>query len=130
MNIQTDCDDDDGNPITVKQFPITLSYSLTAHGAQGKTLDCNVGIQLNHYDNVIPINSYFVAITRVRDAKQLYMNGHPVYWLYYPYMKIKSLEDIIEMRKTKNIPPSNLKEFVQNFEMKNFNDLRNVKEII
>ena len=120
-------------PLTIKQFPITLSYSLTAHSAQGKTLNCNVGIELQHYDNVIPINSYFVAITRVRDAKQLYMNVHPVYWLYYPFMKIKSLEDVVEMRKkynAKTTTTTNVIQYVNDFQIKNPLPLRNVNDMI
>ena len=143
MDIQTDYHDnnDQEDPLTVRQFPITLSYSLTAHSAQGKTLDCNVGIQLQHYDNTIPINSYFVAITRVRDARQLYMNVHPVYWLYYPFMKIKSVEDVVQMRKkldTTTTTTPILIEYVKNFKMKKIlddddddnNPLQDINEII
>ena len=83
--------------LTVKQFPITLSYSLTAHSAQGKTLNCNIGIQLKHYENHININSYFVAITRVCDSKQIFMNFHPACLLHYD-MNIKSINDISKMK--------------------------------
>ena len=83
--------------LTVKQFPITLSYSLTAHSAQGKTLNCNIGIQLKHYRNNVNINSYFVAITRVCDSKQIFMNFHPACLLHYD-MNIKSMSDIVRMK--------------------------------
>ena len=139
MDIQTDCHYNEQDPLTVRQFPITLSYSLTAHSAQGKTLDCNVGIHLQHYDNTIPINSYFVAITRVRDARQLYMNVHPVYWLYYPFMKIKSVEDVVQMcKKLDTTTTTILIEYVKNFKMKKIldddydddNPLQDINEII
>lgn len=129
MDIQTDYYlIDDGDPLTVRQFPITLSYSLTAHSAQGKTLDCNVGIQLQHYnDDVIPINSYFVAISRVRNSKQLYMNLHPVYWLHYPILKIKCMEDIIKLRQ--NNTSQDLKEYVENFKIKKIRQLENLNDL-
>ena len=65
--------DDKNMPLMVKQFPLTLSYSLTAHSAQGKTLDCNIGIDIKNFDGQTHINSYFVAITLVRKASQLFM---------------------------------------------------------
>ena len=92
-------DADEDIYLTVTQFPITLSYSITAHSAQGKTLDCNIGIQLKQYrDNSNIINSYFVAITRVRDSRQIFMNFHPAGLLYFD-MNIKSLEDVANMRR-------------------------------
>ena len=80
--------------LMVRQFPITLSYSLTVHSAQGKTLDCNIGIDLI-WNDVIP---YFVCLSRVRKPSQLYVNEHPVYWLHRN-MNIKNTNDVEKMRK-------------------------------
>ena len=80
--------------LMVKQFPITLSYSLTVHSAQGKTLDCNIGINLIRDD----VTAYFVCLTRVRKPSQLYVDEHPVYWLHRD-MNIKTLSDIENRRK-------------------------------
>ena len=108
------------NFLTVKQFPITLSYSLTAHSAQGKTLDCNIGIDLLHYNNDININSYFVAITRVRESKQIYMDFHPVY-LLFPSLNIKTVNDIEKLREKVLSPsPSVFINYVNSFKIKNF----------
>ena len=98
MEIPTDFPDNKEECLTVRQFPITLSYSLTAHSAQGKTLNCNIGIKLKHYMNNININSYFVAITRVRDSKQLFMDNHPASLLHYD-MNIKSIKDVEKLKK-------------------------------
>ena len=81
---------DDSSVIRVEQFPLTLAYSLTAYGAQGKTLDCDIGINL---PNGTGINAFFVALTRVRNPSQLFMNEHPIFWLDNN-LKIKNLTDI------------------------------------
>ena len=107
------------NYLTVKQFPITLSYSLTAHSAQGKTLDCNIGIDLLPYNNDININSYFVAITRVRESKQIYMDFHPVY-LLFPSLNIKTVNDIEKLREKVLSSPSVFINYVNSFKTKKF----------
>ena len=66
----------------IKQFPITVGYAITAHGAQGKTLNCKVGIDIKcQHPWDILINIFFVAITRIREPSQLYMNIHPALWI-------------------------------------------------
>ena len=148
INSKDDDDDDDKKKknhnkkkekeyVSVYQFPITLSYSLTAHSAQGKTLDCNIGIQLKHYNNNNNniINSYFVAITRVRESKQIYMNFHPAH-LLYPLLNIKTVDDVIKLRKQFiHKSPSNFIDFVNNYKRKNLfnndndNNLQNINEL-
>ena len=104
-SIQTDyfmIPNDDESVLKVKQFPLALSYSLTAYSAQGKTLDCNVGINIDatgRNDNNLNVNFFFVAITRVKSQYQLYMNRHPVYWLE-PRMQVNSLKDLDKIRST------------------------------
>ena len=116
--------------LTVIQFPITLSYSLTAHSTQGKTLDCNIGIDLkdkykNNQNNNIIINSYFVALTRVHDSKQIFMNHHPASLLYYE-MEIKSIKDIYKMRKNfTNNDSSLFFKKIKTFKRKNIFNINN-----
>ena len=72
----------DGSYAIIKQFPITVGYAITAHGVQGKTLTCKVGIDIQcskTWD--ILRNIFFVAITRVREPSQIYMNTHPACWI-------------------------------------------------
>ena len=81
----------------VLQFPLALFYSITAHSTQGKTLDCKVGVSLKYHGvDILYKKSFFVAITRIRHPKQLFMDKHPVFFLE-PYMSINSLRDIQEV---------------------------------
>ena len=86
-----------GEMAIVKQFPITLGYAITSHGAQGKTLNCNVGINLidthNSHDDVLD-NMFFVAITRVRKPSQIFMKNHPAHWLLGGENAVKDMESI------------------------------------
>lgn len=90
---------DELDSLMIHQFPITLAYSLTSYSSQGKTLDCDIGIDLAKcsFSNSNLVNSFFVALTRVRNPEQLYMNEHPVFWLE-PDMNIHSLDDVERMR--------------------------------
>ena len=131
-----DDDDDDDNFAYITQFPITLSYSLTAHSAQGKTLDCNLGICLQHnsYNSESILNSYFVAITRVRNSEQLYMNMHPVCWMY-PDMKIRNIQDLHEYKHRIINSRTGAKNFIETFDKKpikniNINDMKNIDSVI
>ena len=126
-----DADEDDDKYCFIRQFPITLSYSLTAHSAQGKTLNCSIGVQLQNFGNSTNRNSFFVAITRVRDSNQLYMNSHPVCWLY-PCLNIRNVQDLQELRKKKINCRASLLEYVNDFyEKKLQNDnMSNVNEMI
>jgi ATP-dependent exoDNAse (exonuclease V) alpha subunit len=57
------------------QFPITLSYAITAHKCQGDTLD-EVVIDFSHEpgDRVnIPWGSFYVALTRVKEGKNVFL---------------------------------------------------------
>ena len=119
---------DENTALMVKQFPITLSYALTAHSAQGKTLDSNIGIDIQQFDEKTHINSYFVAITRVRKANQLFMKTHPVYWLY-PSMMIKSIDDVNKIRKALSIEDENNDDVINNFEIKNYFGIDNLKNL-
>ena len=87
--------DDEASVLTVVQFPLTLAYSLTAYGAQGKTLDCDIGINL---PNGSGINAFFVSLTRVRNPSQLFMNQHPICWLDNN-LKINNMNDINSCRQ-------------------------------
>ena len=85
--------------VYIRQFPITLAYSLTAYSSQGKTLDCDIGIDLrtsSSSDHLI--NAFFVALTRVRNPAQLFMNEHPVYWLE-PSLNICNLDDFERIKR-------------------------------
>ena len=75
-----------GEVASIQQFPITVGYAITAHGAQGKTLTCKVGIDIKSFNNWdILLNIFFVAITRVREPSQLYMDTHPACWIMENY---------------------------------------------
>lgn len=82
---------------TVSQYPIALFYSATAHTTQGKTLDGKVGISLVHFSDIVLKKSFFVAMTRVRHPKQLYMDKHPICFL------TNSALDMIDIEKIKNV---------------------------
>ena len=133
-NDDDDDNDDDNKYCFIKQFPITLSYSLTAHSAQGKTLNCNIGIHLqrNQYNSESILNSYFVAISRVRNSKQLFMDSHPVCWLY-PTMNITCVEDVQNYRQRLFQSEKYADFYVNNFSMKpikNITNMKNVDEIV
>ena len=66
----------------IKQFPITLGYAITSHAVQGKTLTCKVGVDLTDASTWDLLrNIFFVAMTRVRESSQLYMDKHPARWI-------------------------------------------------
>ena len=68
----------------IQQFPITAGYAITGHAAQGKTLNCKVGIDIDKSNKSsweLLTKIFFVAITRVRDPSQLYMDEHPALWI-------------------------------------------------
>ena len=57
------------------QFPITLAYAVTAYKCQGATLD-EVVIDFGHEPGekqVIQWGSFYVALTRVREGKDVYL---------------------------------------------------------
>ena len=83
---------DKAKPCSVSQFPLALHYSSTAHSAQGKTLSCHVGVDLINFDPDQYKRAFFVAITRIRDPKQLFMDKHPVY-LLDPNMDLRQEEE-------------------------------------
>ena len=59
------------------QFPLTLSYALTAYKCQGDTLD-QVIIDFSHEPGEIksvPYGSFYVAITRVKEGKNIYLKS-------------------------------------------------------
>ena len=90
---------DESSVVYIHQFPITLAYSLTAYSSQGKTLDCDIGIDLkSQFSSSNLVNAVFVAITRVRNPSQLFMNEHPVYWLE-PSMNICNLDDFERLKQ-------------------------------
>ena len=81
--------------ISIEQFPLALFYSVTAHGTQGKTIDSSVGVCLQKfYDEALTFKKgVFVALSRIKDPKQLFMDKHPVHFLE-PEMAIDSLKDV------------------------------------
>ena len=88
-------------PAFVQQFPLTLGYAITCHGAQGKTFNCNVGINIDGYgfpQNDLCDNMFFVAITRVRKPSQIYMDNHPALWLLDRNCTRDELEEIVRSR--------------------------------
>ena len=90
------------NDLCIRQFPLDLFYSATAHSTQGKTLDCKIGVNLIQHPNQQDKNfmkSFLVALSRVRHPEQLYMDKHPVYFLN-PVMNLESLEDVNKMKNT------------------------------
>ena len=89
---------DESSVVYIHQFPITLAYSLTAYSSQGKTLDCDIGIDLKASYSSHLVNAVFVAMTRVRNPSQLFMNEHPVYWLE-PSMNICNQDDFERLKQ-------------------------------
>lgn len=91
---------------TVQQFPLALFYSLTAHSTQGKTLDCKVGVSITFLggNEILYKKAFFVAVTRIRHPKQLFMNKHPVFFLE-PSLSINTLRDIEEVEQDINDKP-------------------------
>jgi ATP-dependent exoDNAse (exonuclease V) alpha subunit len=54
----------------VKQYPFKLGYAFTIHKAQGMTLDC-----VNFKPEVFAFGQLYVALSRVRHAKDICING-------------------------------------------------------
>lgn len=112
---------------TVMQFPLALFYSITAHSTQGKTLDCKVGVALKHFGmESIYKKAFFVAITRIRDPKQLYMDKHPVLFME-PTMSATSLRDIQDVEETIN--SKNIKRRKLDLPISNMLDVRELVDI-
>ena len=55
-----------------KQFPLILAYAVTVHKCQGLSLDCAI-IDLS--DNVFSAGMAYVALSRVRSIKGLYLSA-------------------------------------------------------
>ena len=102
--------DDPDSVLMVRQFPITLAFSITTHSCQGQTLSCAVGINLTTtFQWDIKANMFFVAVSRVRSPKQLFMNTHPVWWLD-PHLNVGSLDCLLKLKKSlkrKDMPIKN-----------------------
>ena len=82
------------------QFPMTLSYAVTAYKCQGDTLD-KVIIDFEHLPGEIksvPFGSFYVALTRVKEGKNVYLKS-----FHESYITVnKRVEEKIEaMRKYK-----------------------------
>ena len=60
-------------------FPLSLAYAMTAHKCQGETLDeviIDFGPDLEKkIKNYICPGSFYVAVTRVREGKKLYLKS-------------------------------------------------------
>jgi ATP-dependent exoDNAse (exonuclease V) alpha subunit len=54
----------------VKQYPFKLGYAFTIHKAQGMTLD-----RVNFKPEIFAFGQLYVALSRVRHAKDICING-------------------------------------------------------
>ncbi len=56
--------------VSVEQFPLKLAYAITIHKSQGMSIDklvCNI-------DNIFEKSQFYVAISRAKDPKNLYLD--------------------------------------------------------
>lgn len=109
----------------VEQFPITLGYAITAHSVQGKTLQCKVGIDLEtSFSWDLLLNMFFVAITRVRRAGQIFMDNHPAIWLLKTFdPKTTTIERVNEMYEKYIALRENNRDFKIDDKMSEINEL-------
>ena len=79
-----------------KQFALTLSYCITAHKCQGETFEG--GVLVDFRDGYVISGSFYVAITRVKSGKQLFLRNFDK-----SYIKVtQGVEEKIEhMRRSK-----------------------------
>ena len=112
----------------IKQFPLALFYSITAHSTQGKTLDCKVGVALRCFGTEsLYKRAFFVAVTRIRHPKQLYMDKHPVSFIE-PSMSINSPKDIENVAEQINQPSKKQKFDLPVSDFYNVSELMNIVE--
>jgi ATP-dependent exoDNAse (exonuclease V) alpha subunit len=56
--------------VSIEQFPLKLAYAITIHKSQGMSIDelvCNI-------DNIFEKSQFYVAISRAKDPKKLYLD--------------------------------------------------------
>ena len=78
------------------QLPLRIGYAITVHKSQGKTLDY-VELNLGIYGNIFAFGQLYVALSRVKDPKNLHISGN--------IDKVKTLaaQEVIEFYKDKGV---------------------------
>ena len=89
----------DGKKISMFQFPIRLAYAVTAHKAQGQTLD-RVAVCLD--EEAFTHGLFYVALSRVRRMKDLRLFGFSEFKESGPVFHINTLIQEIENRMDEN----------------------------
>ena len=89
----------DGKKISMYQFPIRLSYAVTAHKAQGQTLD-RVAVCLD--EEAFTHGLFYVALSRVKRLKDLKLFGFAEFKESGPVFHINTLIQEMENRMDEN----------------------------